>query len=103
MSFYLPRTFTLETAPIPLDPRVELVSEPATIMTALRFSGSRDDQRVDEFKARLLLALNSSQWQSVGEPIAYFYDPPWTLPGLRRNEVTVAVNPRGARSASLHD
>jgi hypothetical protein len=97
MSFFLPRTFTLETAPIPVDPRVELVNAPAAMMAALRFSGSRDDQRIDEFKARLLQALNSSEWQTVGKPIAYFYDPPWTIPSFRRNEVAVAVTPRAAR------
>lgn len=94
MSFYLPRNFTLDTAPLPIDPRIKLVNEPATIMAALRFSGSRDDQKVDDYKKRLLLTLNSSEWQSVGEPIAYFYDPPWTIPSLRRNEVAVVVIPK---------
>ncbi|PRC49286.1 heme-binding protein, partial [Mycobacterium sp. ITM-2017-0098] len=26
-------------------------------------------------------------------PVAWFYDPPWTLPFRRRNEVAVAVTP----------
>jgi hypothetical protein len=30
----------------------------------------------------------------VGEPVAWFYDPPWTLPWLRRNEVAVPVEHR---------
>ncbi|HEY2195594.1 MAG TPA: hypothetical protein VGH76_25280 [Actinomycetospora sp.] len=27
----------------------------------------------------------------VGEPVAWFYDPPWTLPFRRRNEIAVPV------------
>ena len=28
---------------------------------------------------------------SGGDPVVWFYDPPWTLPPLRRNEVAVRV------------
>ena len=27
----------------------------------------------------------------IGDPVAWFYDPPWTLPFLRRNEIAVPV------------
>jgi len=27
----------------------------------------------------------------AGEPLTWFYDPPWTLPFRRRNEVVVPV------------
>jgi hypothetical protein len=28
-----------------------------------------------------------------GKPVDWFYDPPWTLPMFRRNEVVVPVEP----------
>ncbi len=37
--------------------------------------------------------LSGSAWQPAGEPTAWFYDPPWTLPPLRRNEVAIRVTP----------
>jgi hypothetical protein len=93
MSFFLPRNITIENAPVPVDPRIELLVVPATKMAALRFNGARDDVRVEEFKAQLLQALTLSEWKIVGKPMAYFYDPPWTIPSLRRNEVTAFVKP----------
>ena len=33
--------------------------------------------------------LEESNWRAVGEPTTLFYDPPWTIPFLRRNEVAV--------------
>jgi len=51
--------------------------------------------RAQEFEAFLARALEGSPWIAVGEPVALFYDPPWTLPFLRRNEVAVRVEPRG--------
>jgi hypothetical protein len=38
-------------------------------------------------------ALNDPGWKVTGAPTALFYDPPWTIPFLRRNEVVVTVMP----------
>jgi hypothetical protein len=38
--------------------------------------------------------LPATRWEAAGEPVAWFYDPPWTIPALRRNEVAVPVAPR---------
>jgi hypothetical protein len=94
MRFFLPPGMNAATAPIPVDGRVKLIDLPEETMAALRFTGSRDDDDVDQFKAQLLANLERSGWKAVGEPVAYFYDPPWTLPPLRRNEVAVSVAKR---------
>lgn len=89
--FYMPRSWTLETLPVPDDAQVRLVAVPAETVAALRFSGSRSAEAVAARRAELLAALGNSGWAVAGEPVAWFYDPPWTLPWLRRNEVAVAV------------
>lgn len=94
MRFFLPEGYDAKTAPIPNDARVKLVELPETTMAVLRFTGSRDDADVDRFKAQLLATLERGQWKPEGEPVAFFYDPPWTLPPLRRNEVAVSVTRR---------
>jgi hypothetical protein len=94
MRFFLPPGYDAATAPIPNDGRVKLIDLPEETMAALRFTGSRDDDHVDQFKSQLLANLERSGWKAVGDPVAYFYDPPWTLPPLRRNEVAVPVQPR---------
>ncbi len=92
MRFFLPTSFTRETAPAPTDARVTLVTAPEETVAALRFAGTGSD-----LKARqndLIAALAKSRWQAAGAPYALFYDAPFTLPFLRRNEAAVAVGAR---------
>jgi SOUL heme-binding protein len=91
MRFFLPAGYDAKTAPVPNDSRVRLVDLPEETMAVLRFTGSREDDAVDQVKAQLLANLERSQWKATAEPVALFYDPPWTLPPLRRNEAAVLV------------
>lgn len=91
MRFFLPAAYTAETAPAPTDPRVRIVEIPGQTIAVLRFTGARDEAHVADQRAHLLQALEDSAWRPVAEPVALFYDPPWTLPFLRRNEVAATV------------
>jgi hypothetical protein len=42
---------------------------------------------------RALPFLRDKGFEPTGPPAAWFYDPPWTIPMLRRNEVVVPVKP----------
>jgi hypothetical protein len=90
--FFLPAAMT--NPPPPRDPRVRIVEVPAETVAVHRFSGSTGAEAVAAGKARLRAALEGSPWQPRGEPVAWFYDPPWTPPPLRRTEVAVAVSRR---------
>lgn len=94
MRFFLPASYTVANAPVPDDPRVEIVEVQPETIVALRFSGFGGDETVAERQRELLAALDGTDWRPVGAPIALYYDPPWTLPFLRRNEVAIAVVPR---------
>ena len=94
MRFFLPRSVTRATAPEPADPRVRVVEVPGETLAVLRFSGSTDDGRIAERKGALLRELRGSAWGPAGEPVFFGYDPPFTPPFLRRNEVAVAVRRR---------
>ena len=89
--FYMPGKWTLATLPVPNDPAVRLVEVPGETMAVLRFSGDRGAAAVAARQAELLRGLAGTAWAPWGEPVAWFYDPPWTLPWLRRNEVAVPV------------
>jgi hypothetical protein len=93
MRFFMPAEYTAETLPVPGDDRVRIVTVPAQILAVLRFSGEADDAEVVKRKAELLAGLQGSNWQPVGEPGFFGYDPPMTPPEQRRNEVVVEVEP----------
>ena len=89
--FYMPAKYTRETLPQPNDPAVHIVDVPAQTVAVLRYSGIPTKSAVQDAGARLLEALDGSAYRPVGAPFAWFYDPPWTIPPLRRNEAVVAV------------
>ncbi len=92
--FFMPADRSETTLPKPSDASVRLVTLPAGDYAVMRFRGSPTADAVALRKARLMAALSSGAWAAEGEPEAWFYDPPWTVPTLRRNEVAVRVSPR---------
>lgn len=89
--FFMPSKWSMELLPAPDDERVELVEVPGATYAVLRFSGDRSPQTVATKCEELLKSLGDSGFTPRGEPTAWFYDPPWTLPFRRRNEVAVEV------------
>jgi len=92
--FFMPASYTRETLPVPNDPSVAIVEVPAETVAVLRYSGVPNAEAAAASRARLLAALAQGGWAPAGEPFDWFYDPPWTVPPLRRNEAVVAVTPR---------
>lgn len=92
--FFMPADRTRDTLPAPNDPKIVLVEVPGATMAVLRFSGTTRPDAVATQRAALLAALAGSAWQPTGAVEDWFYDPPWTLPPLRRNEVVVPVTAR---------
>lgn len=91
MRFFLPAEFTMATAPRATDPDVTIVELPERTLAVLRFSGSRSVDTMARRQRDLGRVLANSHWRPDGEPLSLFYDPPWTLPFLRRNEAAVPV------------
>jgi hypothetical protein len=91
--FFMPADRTRASLPVPTDSVVSIVEVAAATMAVLRFSGGSAPPAVAAQRAALLAALASSRWRVAGEVEDWFFDPPWTLPALRRNEVAVAVTP----------
>jgi hypothetical protein len=70
---------------------VRLVEIPARTFAVVRFSGLGREDAVARHEKALDAALAGSAWRAVGEPVTWYYDPPWTVPFLRRNEVARPV------------
>lgn len=89
MHFVMPSAYTLETLPRPRDDRVRLRVIPAQRMAVVRFSGVAGEDKVLERTNELLDWLRTEGLNPAGPSQLARYDPPWTLPFLRRNEVMV--------------
>ena len=92
MAFTMPSEYDLEQLPAPADNRVTIVPVPARTVAAIRFSGWATGSKVAKMQKRLLATLEDHGVEVVGEPVLNQYNPPWTAPFLRRNEVTVEVS-----------
>lgn len=89
--FFMPSKWTLDTLPTPDDENVTLVTIPGETVAVLRFSGDRSSAAVTTRSEELAEILRSKGIEVAGEPVAWFYDPPWTLPFRRRNEIAIPV------------
>ena len=90
MRFFLPASYTPATAPEPTNPRVAIVEVRSTV-AVLRFTGLWSEQAFEAREAELLDLLDDLRWRPDGSPSSLLYDPPWTFPFLRRNEIAVPV------------
>ena len=91
IGFTMPAGYTMETLPAPANPAVRLVQQPARRMAVVVFSGLAGDERMEAKRLELLDRIAKEGLSPVGEPVFAFYDPPWTLPFMRRNEVMIEV------------
>lgn len=95
MRFFLPVTLSLATAPAPSDPRVRIVEVPEETLAVLRFSGLGKDS--DARRQELEAWISRSGWQARGPASMFFYDAPFTIPFLRRNEAVIPVERRSQK------
>lgn len=93
VSFVMPAEYTLDTLPKPNNPDVEILAMPSRRVAALRFSGMYGDDKLAAKTAELMTVVTDKKLMPMGQPVYAFYNPPWTLPFLRRNEVMIEVAP----------
>lgn len=91
--FFMPADKTLDALPEPDDTKIRLVSVPPETMAVRRFAGNPTHRAVEAQITKLMNTLEEYGFETLDAPAAWFYDPPWTVPALRRNEIAVPVRP----------
>ena len=91
MAFMMPAEYSLEDLPAPDDERVGFEAAPAYTAAVIRFSGWASAEKADDHWQRLRQFLIAEQIDIAGQPTLNQYNPPWTLPFLRRNEIIVPI------------
>ena len=91
MTFVLPAKYTIDTAPKPLDENVTVKVLPEVQVATLQFNGRMNEENIQKNTQMLEDWINQKGFNTVASPYSAAYDPPWTLPMLRRNEIQIPI------------
>ena len=91
VSFVMPSEYTLASLPKPLNSQVKIREVPAEKRAVITFSGIYNEEKVQEKTQALREWMKTKNLRPASEPQFARYNPPWTLPFMRRNEVMIRV------------
>jgi len=87
MFFVMPSQYTLTTLPKPLSSEVLLREIPAQQKAVITFTGFNSEEKIHLKTQELITWMKQKGLEPKGEPQLARYNPPWSIPFLRRNEV----------------
>ena len=61
-------------------------------MAVKTFKGGWSDQVFEEHKSALVKLLKAHNFEQKGDWEVYRYNPPWTIPAFKTNEVAIEVD-----------
>ena len=91
MAFVLPAGYTEETAPTPTNPMVTIRDVAPRRVASIRFGGLLRNRTAEEHRVKLAGWLDAKGMEHMADWRVAGYNPPWTIPPLRRNEVLVTL------------
>jgi effector-binding domain-containing protein len=89
--FVMPAEYSMATLPKPNNPRVQLKTVPSKKYAVIEFSGFARQDNLDKNSLDLTAFLTEKKIKALSERTYAFYNPPWTMPFLRRNEVMIEI------------
>lgn len=91
VNFVMPSQYSLKTLPEPVNQEVKLKEIPNKKFIVICFSGRHTNANLEKHKIELLRYISENKIKTISTPKYAFYNPPWTLPFLKRNEVMVEI------------
>jgi hypothetical protein len=91
VQFSLPSTYTLETLPRPDNTLVELKKVTWYKAAVLRYTGWATETKVTSKKQQLSKLLEKAWIEIISDMNSAQYNPPFSFPFLRRNEIIVKI------------
>jgi len=89
ISFNMPKQYSKDTLPVPNNPEVKIIEVPTEKFAVITFSGLVRERKYVEMFNLLNEEMRKRNLEPKGHVILARYNPPWTLPFLRRNELMV--------------
>ncbi|MEO7105897.1 MAG: heme-binding protein [Rhodoferax sp.] len=90
--FVMPSEYTLASLPTPNNSAVHLREVPTTTLAVVTYSGFNTQHRIQQETENLTRWMQIKKLKAKGGALLARYDPPWTLPIWRRNEVQFEVS-----------
>ena len=91
LQFSMPRSFSMQKLPRPIDQKVLLREIPSRTIAVYRYSGSWSRELFDKKLQFFLSELKKDGVPVMGEPIFARYNSPFSLWFLRRNEIWIQL------------
>ncbi|MYB35103.1 MAG: heme-binding protein, partial [Gammaproteobacteria bacterium] len=91
VAFVLPQGMNSLNSPAPADSRIKLVDVPERQVATLRFTGRLRTAPIEAHRSKLAGWLDKRRMNHQADWRVAGYNPPWTIPALRRNEIQVTL------------
>jgi DNA gyrase inhibitor GyrI len=92
VAFVMPAEYTMQTLPKPNNDQVKLIEMPSQRFAVIRFTGLAGEESLKTHTEKLQEFIDSEDLNPLSAPAYAFYNPPWTLPFMKRNEVMIEVS-----------
>jgi hypothetical protein len=92
VKFAMPSQYTLASIPKPKNNAVTLKEIPVKYFVVLNYSGLNTLSKVQNKSMEAYEWAQKNNLKTLGSPQLSRYDPPWTLPMLRRNEMMIEIS-----------
>jgi hypothetical protein len=90
--FVMPASYSMDTLPKPNNEAVKLEQIPGKRFAVIRFSGMAGEDSLKKHTDELNAFIKDKNLNALSSATYAFFNPPWTLPFLRRNEVMVEIS-----------
>ena len=89
--FVMPSEYSEATLPRPNNPDVKIRSVPTKYYAVFNYSGFNGSGKIQEYSDQLMQWVAKNHLKALGAPKLARYNPPWTLPMFRRNEILIEI------------
>lgn len=91
MEFVIPSSVALSEIPDPINSNIKIKHYPEMTCAVICFSGNTGPSRVEQMKNQLSDWIELMHFEIIGNYRLARYNPPFSLPFLRKNEILVEV------------
>ena len=89
IQFMMPKKYTIKN--LPKSDNIQIKKIDASKYLVIQFSGSSNMKNMINHKNKLLKYVQKNNISIIGYPIYNYYNPPWTIPSAKRNEVMIKI------------